>query len=213
MTYHGRFDHCRDASECSNRSNQNHVLARKLRNKTPRIVGAMHTLAGEQPDHDDRPLNVGNRFSQRRRLLQQGDSPVSKAPTLVQTISQLLGRSPRSSVFGGPMRQQNNSHLFGVDSVCMRRGHGRISDDINQRGLKPEGRQHGDGTRAIIMSRFVNEPWQGDAREIAVSEKQRIYNDVTRRKRPDRIVHAGCALDEPWRDFRRDTLPGESPGQ
>ena len=94
MTRHRRLDYCRDASKCSHRSNQNHVLACKLHNQTPRIVGAMHALAREQPDYGDGPLNICNRFSKRRRLLQQGEPHLSKAPTPVQAISQLPGGGP-----------------------------------------------------------------------------------------------------------------------
>jgi len=213
MVRHRCRDQSCDASKCPHRSNQNHVLACKLRDQTPGIIGAMHTLAGEQPDHDDRPLNIRCRLRQRRRLLQQGDPQISKTPTLVQAISQVPGGIPRSSVLGGSMRQQNDGHFFGVDSARMRRGHSLISDYIDQRGLKPEGRQHSDGTRAIIMLRFINEPRQSNAREISVGEKEWIHNNVTRREHPDRVIHAGCALDESCRDFRRDTLDGEAPGQ
>ena len=69
------------------------------------------------------------------------------------------------------MRQQDDGYFFGVDSARTRHGRGLISDDIDQRGLKPEGRQHSDGTRAINVPRFINEPRQSDARKIAVGEK------------------------------------------
>ena len=68
------------------------------------------------------------------------------------------------------------------------------------------------GSHARILTPcFLDQPRQRDACEIAVGQEQRINDDISRRQRPDRLVHGGRTLDETEADFRRNTLVSKSP--
>jgi hypothetical protein len=204
---HRRPNHRGNASKRPHRSDQYHVLAGERRNQTLGVVDTMHAFTGKQPNHDDGPANIINRFRKRRRLFKQGNPYFSKATTLSHAVGQLLGGGPRSFVLGGPMRQQHNRYLLLGDSARLGDSPGFIDDNIDQRGIESEGRQDLDEAGAVV-SHLANESRQRNTRKVAVSEKQGIHNNVMRRERSDRIIYAGSAFDEPRRDFHRDPICG-----
>jgi hypothetical protein len=208
VTRHRRPNHRGNAGKRSHRSDQYHVLASERRNQTLGVVDTMHAFTGKQPNHDDGPANIINRFRKRWRLFKQGNPYFSKATTLAHAVGQLLGGDPRSFVLSGPMCQQHNRYLLLGDSARLGDSHDFIDDNVDQRGIESERWQDLDEAGAVIVPDLANESRQRNTRKIAVSEKQRIHNNVTRRERSDRIDYAGSAFDESGRDFRRYPLCG-----